>query len=238
MEELQEAMKHLKPGKAPGLDGITTEIIQHFGIQTRSWVLARLNDCATTFNIPKIWRRARVVALLKPGKDPENKKSYRPISLLCILYKLYERMIMARMYPTVEQQLSPDQAGFRPGRSCCSQILNLTQYIEDGFEDKQITGAVFVDLTAAYDTVNHRVLLLKLAKVVHNARIVKIIQSLLTNRRFFVEMDGKKSRYRKQKNGLPQGSVLAPILFNIYTNDQPEFDNIRRFMYCYASSHI
>ena len=231
MEELQEAMKHLKPGKAPGLDGITTEIIQHFGIQTRSWVLALLNDCATTFNIPKIWRRARVVALLKPGKDPENKKSYRPISLLCILYKLYERMIMARMYPTVEQQLSPDQAGFRPGRSCCSQILNLTQYIEDGFEDKQITGAVFVDLTAAYDTVNHRVLLLKLAKVVHNARIVKIIQSLLTNRRFFVEMDGKKSRYRKQKNGLPQGSVLAPILFNIYTNDQPEFDNIRRFIY-------
>ena len=231
MEELQEAMKHLKPGKAAGLDGITTEIIQHFGIRTRSWILALLNNCATSLNIPKIWRRARVVALLKPGKDPESKKSYRPISLLCILYKLYERMIMARMSPTVEQQLSPDQAGFRPGRSCCSQILNLTQYIEDGFEARQITGAVFVDLTAAYDTVNHRMLLLKLAKVVHNTKIVKIIQSLLTNRRFFVEMAGKKSRYRTQKNGLPQGSVLAPILFNIYTNDQPEFDDMRRFIY-------
>ena len=135
------------------------------------------------------------------------------------------------MCPTVEQQLSPDQAGFCPGRSCCGQILKLTQYIEDGFEARQITGAVFVHLTAAYDAVNHRKLLLKLAKVVLNTKIVKIIQLLLLNRRFFVEVDGKKSRCRTQKNGLPQGSVLALTLFNIYTNDQPEFNNIQRFIY-------
>ena len=88
-----------------------------------------------------------------------------------------------------------------------------------------------MDLTAAYDTVNHRLLLNKVAKVVKNSRIVSIIQSLLSNRRFYVEMDGRKSRWRNQKNGLPQGSVLAPTLFNIYTNDQPEFDAIRRFIY-------
>ena len=88
-----------------------------------------------------------------------------------------------------------------------------------------------MDLKAAYDTVNHRLLLNKVAKVVKNSRIVSIIQSLLSNRRFYVEMDGRKSRWRNQKNGLPQGSVLAPTLFNIYTNDQPEFDAIRRFIY-------
>ena len=168
---------------------------------------------------------------MKPGKDPEHPKSYRPISLLCILYKVYERMVMARISPSVEEQLTPDQAGFRPGRSTCDQLLNLTQHIEDGYEDKMITGAVFVDLTAAYDTVNHRILLQKVAKVTKNATAVKIIQSLLANRRFYVEMDGRKSRWRIQKNGLPQGSVLAPTLFNIYTNDQPEFDGIRRFIY-------
>ena len=140
-------------------------------------------------------------------------------------------MVMARMAPTVEEQLTPDQAGFRPGRSTCGQLLNLTQYIEDGFEEKQITGTVFVDLTAAYDTVNHKTLLLKVAKMIKNKKIVSIIQSLLENRRFFVELDGRKSRWRNQKNGLPQGSVLAPTLFNIYTNDQPQFDKIRRFIY-------
>ena len=134
---------------------------------------------------------------------------------------------MARISPTVDEQLSPDQAGFRPGRSCCGQVLNLTQFIEDGYEKKLITGAVFVDLTAAYDTVNHRALLLKVAQTVKNTSVVRIIESLLINRRFFVEMDGKRSRWRRQNNGLPQGSVLAPMLFNIYTNDQPQFKNIR-----------
>ena len=231
IKELEEAIKTIKLGKAPGLDGVSAEMITHFGPNTKKWLLALYNNCATSFRIPKIWRKAKVVALLKPGKDPEHPKSYRPISLLCILYKLYERLIMARISPTVDEQLSPDQAGFRPGRSCCGQVLNLTQFIEDGYENKLITGAVFVDLTAAYDTVNHRALLLKVAQTVKNTSVVRIIESLLINRRFFVEMDGKRSRWRRQNNGLPQGSVLAPMLFNIYTNDQPQFKNIRRFIY-------
>ena len=85
--------------------------------------------------------------------------------------------------------------------------------------------------TRAYDTVSHRLLLLKVAKMIKNKKLLHIIQSLLENRRFFVEMGGLKSRWRKQKNGQPQGSVLAPTLFNIYTNDQPEFTHIRRFIY-------
>ena len=231
IEDLEDAVKLLKPGKAAGLDGITTEMIQHFGQLTREWLLTMINKCALNFTVPTLWRKAKVVALLKPGKDPTNRKSYRPISLLSILYKMYERMILARISPTVEEKLTPDQAGFRPGKSCCDQLLNLTQFIEDGFEKKLITGTVFVDLTAAYDTVNHRILLLKVAKTIGNKTIVGIIQSLLKNRRFFVEMDGRKSRWKTQKNGLPQGSVLSPILFNIYTNDLPEFKDIRRFIY-------
>ena len=88
-----------------------------------------------------------------------------------------------------------------------------------------------MDLTAAYDTVNHRMRLLKLAKVVRNTKIVKFVQSLLVKQCFFVEMDGKKSRCHTQKNGLPQGCILASTLFNIYRNDQPEFNNMRRFIY-------
>ena len=184
-DEVEEALTHMKSGKAAGLDGITNEIIKNFGPNTMTWLLTLLNNCAASCTIPKIWRKSRVVALLKPGKDPTNQKSYRPISLLCILYKLYERMIMARISTKVEEKLSKDQAGFRPGRSTCGQLLNLTQFIEDGYETKDITGTVFVDLTAAYDTVNHRILLLKVAKMMGNKTIVNIIKSLLSNRRFF-----------------------------------------------------
>ena len=180
-----------------------------------------LNDCLKQQQIPNEWRKAKVVALLKPGNDPESPKSYRPIALLCSLYKLLERMILTRLQCKIEHKLIPQQAGFRPGKSCCSQVLNLTQHIEDGFELGQITGAAFIDLTAAYDTINHRRLLAKLVMLTDDVQLTKFIRTMLSNRRFKVELNGKQSRWRNQRNGLPQGSVLSPLLFNVYTNDQP-----------------
>ena len=106
----------------------------------RQWILSLLNACARTLLLPRRWIQARVVALLKPGKDPSSPKSFRPISLLCHLYKLYERLILNRLSPVIEPVLIPEQAGFRPGKSCTAQVLNLTQHIEDGFETGQITG--------------------------------------------------------------------------------------------------
>ena len=206
-------------------------MIKHFGDKALDWLLELFNNCANGTHLHKMWRRAKIVALLKPNKDPKMPTSYRPISLLCILCRVYERLIMACIKPTVEEHLCRDQCGFREGWSCCGQVINLTQFIEDGCEAGKITGAILVDLTAAYDTVNHRALLTKVARMIQNTKLVRIIKSLLANRRFFVEMDGKRSRWRTQKNGLPQGSVLAPMLFNICTNYQPAFSDIRRFIY-------
>ena len=122
--ELQNSLKHLKNGKAAGLDEILTEEIKNFGPVTIQWVLNLLNACARTHHLPRLWRQARVVALLKPGKDPSSPKSFRPISLLCHLYKLYERLILNRLSPIIEHILIPEQAGFRPGKSCTAQVLN------------------------------------------------------------------------------------------------------------------
>ena len=111
--------------------------------------------------IPKVWRQSCIIVILNPGKEASIPKSYRLISLLCHTYKLYERPILNRITSTVESHLIKEQPGFRPGKSCTSQLLNLTQHIEGGFQNSMITGAAFVDLSAAYDTVNHRILIQK-----------------------------------------------------------------------------
>ena len=195
------------------------------------FVLNLLNACARTHRLQRFWRQARVVALLKPGNDPSSPKSFTSVSILCHLYKLFERLILNCLSASIEHVLIPEQSGFRPGKSCTVQALNLTQNIEDGFETGKITGIVLVDLSAAYDTANHRRLLEKVYDMTRDYRLMCMIRNLLENRRFFVELGGKRSRWRSQMNGLLQGSDLAPILFNLYTNDQPIHQGTRSFVY-------
>ena len=231
MNDLLAAIKAIKNNKAAGLDDILCEQIKQLRPGALNWHLKMFNECLGTNNIPKLWRKSKVIALLKPGKDAASPKSYRPISLLCHTYKLFERLILNRIAPFVDEHLIPEQAGFRPGKSCTGQLLNLTQFIEDGYESKLITGAAFVDLSAAYDTVNHRILTRKIFELTKDVRLTGLIQTLLSNRRYFVVLNGNRSRWRRQKNGLPQGSVLAPLLFNVYTNDQQIHPNTRSFLY-------
>ena len=224
-------MAALKNNKAAGRDDILVEQLKHLGPKAHKWLLTMLNICFMENKIPTIWRQSKIIAILKPGKDSSIPKNYRPISLLCHTYKLYERMILNRIAPTIEQHLIKEQAGFRSGKSCTSQLLNLTQHIEDGYEEGMITGTAFVDLSAAYDTVNHRLLIQKLYNTTLDSQLCRVIQNLMSDRRFYVELNNERSRWRIQKNGLPQGSVLSPTLFNIYTNDQPILDGTRSFIY-------
>ena len=229
--EFAAALQHLKPGKAPGPDSICSGFILHAGAALKSWLRDFLSSCLRRIKIPKIWRRALVVAIPKPAKPVGDPKSYRPISLVCVPYKILERLIYACVKPLVDPLLPKEQAGFRRRKSIVDQVVLLTQNIEDFFEAKKKDGAVFVDLTAAYDTVWHRGLTCKLLRLLPDKHMVKMIIELVRNRSFtFTTGDSKQSRLRRLKNGVPQGSVLAPLLCNIYTYDLPAMIS-RKFAY-------
>ena len=93
---------------------------------------------------------------------------------------------------------------------------------------------MFVDISVAYDTISHKLLMNKIYRMTSDIKFTDLIGNMLSNRRYFVELSGQKSRWRTQKNGLPQGSVLSPVLFNNYTNDQPIHKDTRSFIYADA----
>ena len=136
-------------------------------IAATKWLCQYMSSCLERCKIPQIWRKATVIALPKPNKPKDDPKSYRPISLLCIPFKLFERMIHGRINHIIDPQLPHEQVGFWKGRSTVHQVTLLTQDIEYCFEAKETTGAVLVDLTATYyrPTVWHRGLALKLLRM-------------------------------------------------------------------------
>ena len=172
-----------------------------------------------------------MVVIPKPSKPVRDPKSYQPISLFCVPYKILEKLIYARVELLIDPPLTQEQAGFRRGKSTVDQVVLLTQNIEDSFEAKKKAGAVFVDLTAAYDTIWHRGLTCKLLRLLPDKHMVRMIMELVRNRSFTLTTgDSKRSRLRRLKNGVPQGSVLAPLLFNIYTYDLSSMIS-RKFAY-------
>ena len=136
------------------------------------WVLSLLNACAITHRLPILWRQARIVALLKPGKDPSSPKSSIPIFILCHLYKLYQHLIRNRLSPIIEYVPIQSWLTATQGKYCTGHVLNLTQHIEGGFGTWKITDIVIVDMAADYDPLKHRILFEKVYNMTRDYRLM------------------------------------------------------------------
>lgn len=145
--ETEMELKAIKNGKAASVDGVLPKFLKFLGPKGINWLTRLAKTAAKTNNIPKLWRAAKVTAILKPGKPANKPSSYRPISLLSIVYNFFERLILNRIQHILENVLPIEQAGFRKSRACCDQVLALKTYIENGYQRKDKSGAVFLDLS-------------------------------------------------------------------------------------------
>ena len=224
--ELDAALTKLNTGKSPGPDGVPNELLQQLSTRGKTLLLALVNKSWTAADVPASWRTAEIVAIPKKGKPPSELSSYRPISLLSTTSKLTERLIQARLQHWLEERgkLNPNQAGFRRGRSTVDQLGRLSQRIFDAFETRKPHRAVLVllDFARAYDRVWRAALLCKMARMGIPGCFIRWIRAFLSDRRARVRWGAARSDSRVFQEGLPQGSVLAPLLWLVYVNDIDE----------------
>ena len=166
MDELKKVIKTLKKKKAPGPDNITNEMLQHLGNKALQKLLDIFNLSWNKGQLPQIWKEARMIPILKKGKNKAKAVSYRPISLTSCVCKTMERIVNQRMqwYLETESILAPEQAGFRQYRSTEDQTTHLAQAIEDAFQAKKVMLTAFIDFQKAFDKVWKDGLLVKLQR--------------------------------------------------------------------------
>jgi len=220
--ELQGVVKHLHPHKAPGLDQITTLMIRKLPQGGIKAILHLLNTITRLGYWPRSLKRARVIMILKPGKDPTDVTSYRPISLLPVLSKILEKLLLSRITKELPPQtrIPSHQFGFRKGHSTIQQCHWLTDTILKAFEERKYCPAVFLDISQAFDKVWHPGLLLKIKQTLPY-KYFTLLQSSLQHRYLEVSYKNAISPPILMQSGVPQGSILGPFLYTLYTADIP-----------------
>ena len=178
------------------------------------------NQSLTLGVFPESWAIATITPIPKYG-DLHNIKNWRPISIIPLVGKILEKICTRFLSDQLADNeiLCDEQFGFRPGRSTTDALFRYVKFLIDEINDKKVIGSLYLDFSRAFDSVNHEILLMKLKDMGISNQLLSWVSSYLANRKIRTKCNSAVSSLRSLRTGVPQGSVIGPVLFLCYIND-------------------